>query len=262
MEARQFLSCVARLAQRHQRFGAAYIIDILRGARTERVLSGGHDALSVYGIGKHRRVDEWRNLARALLHQGLIEESQDGYSVLSLNAQSWPVLRGERAREHCPRGEARASVSDRRSRIDHGRFAVRALAGAAQTARGRERACRRMSFFMIPPCVRWQNTCRSISTNSPRCLAWARRSSLATAGSSSPRCASIARGRRVVRRATDVLPRAAGRFRAALSARPRGSWRRGCASRRFSPWRSRSVADRSRRRTIRDVAPCSSPAYP
>jgi ATP-dependent DNA helicase RecQ len=94
-EARQFLSCIARLAQRRQRFGAAYIIDILRGARTERVLSAGHDALSVYGIGKHRRVDEWRNLARALLHQGLISEAQDGYSVLSLNAHSWPVLRGE-----------------------------------------------------------------------------------------------------------------------------------------------------------------------
>jgi ATP-dependent DNA helicase RecQ len=95
-EARQFLSCIARLAQRRQRFGAAYIIDILRGARTERVVSAGHDALSVYGIGKHRRLDEWRNLARALLHQGLIDEAQDGYSVLSLNAHSWPVLRGER----------------------------------------------------------------------------------------------------------------------------------------------------------------------
>jgi ATP-dependent DNA helicase RecQ len=95
-EARQFLSCIARLAQRHQRFGAAYIIDILRGARTERVLSAGHDALSVYGIGKHRRIDEWRNLARALLHQGLMSQAQDGYSVLSLNEQSWPVLRGER----------------------------------------------------------------------------------------------------------------------------------------------------------------------
>jgi ATP-dependent DNA helicase RecQ len=96
-EARQFLSCIARLAQRRQRYGAAYIIDILRGARTERLLSGGHDALSVYGIGKHRRVDEWRNLARALLHQGLIDEAQDGYSVLSLNEHSWPVLRGERS---------------------------------------------------------------------------------------------------------------------------------------------------------------------
>jgi ATP-dependent DNA helicase RecQ len=109
-EARQFLSCIARLAQRRQRFGAAYIIDILRGARTERVLSAGHDALSVYGIGKHRRLDEWRNLARALLHQGLISEAQDGYSVLSLNAYSWPVLRGEH-----PVNIARAMKPGRRS---------------------------------------------------------------------------------------------------------------------------------------------------
>jgi ATP-dependent DNA helicase RecQ len=111
-EARQFLSCIARLAQRGQRYGAAYVIDILRGARTERVLSSGHDSLSVYGIGKARPVEEWRNLARALLHQGLIDEAQDGYSVLSLNERSRPVLRGELAvsiaRIQKPRGRATA----------------------------------------------------------------------------------------------------------------------------------------------------------
>jgi len=106
VEARQFLSCIARLAQRRQRFGAAYIIDILRGARTERVVSSGHDTLSVYGIGKHRRIEEWRDLARAMLHQGLIDEAQDGYSVLSLNAQSWPVLRGEQALNIARRAKA------------------------------------------------------------------------------------------------------------------------------------------------------------
>jgi ATP-dependent DNA helicase RecQ len=95
MEARQLMSCIARLAQRGQRFGAAHIIDILRGARCERVLSRGHDTLSVYGIGKQRSVEEWRGVARALLHQGLIEETQDGYPVLSLNAQSGQVLRQE-----------------------------------------------------------------------------------------------------------------------------------------------------------------------
>ena len=95
-EARQFLSCVARLAQRGERFGAAYLIDILRGARTERLLGRGHETLSVYGIGKARSVEEWRTLARSLLHQGLLEESHDGYSVLSLNESSWQVLRDER----------------------------------------------------------------------------------------------------------------------------------------------------------------------
>jgi len=95
-EARQFLSCVARLAQRGERFGAAYVIDILRGARSLRLLARGHDALSVYGIGKQRAVADWRGLARGLLHQSLVEETQDGFRVLSLNAESWRVLRGER----------------------------------------------------------------------------------------------------------------------------------------------------------------------
>jgi len=96
VDARQFLSCVARLGQRGERFGAAYIIEILRGARTQRLFDRGHDSLSVYGIGKHRSAEEWRSLARSLMHQRLIDQTQDGYSVLSLNESSWQVLRGER----------------------------------------------------------------------------------------------------------------------------------------------------------------------
>ncbi len=96
IEAQQFLSCIARLAQRRERFGAAYLIDILRGSQSQRLIDNGHAQLSVYGIGKQHSVDTWRSVARALLHQGLAQETQDGYSVLSLNAASWEVLRGER----------------------------------------------------------------------------------------------------------------------------------------------------------------------
>jgi ATP-dependent DNA helicase RecQ len=96
-EAKQFLSCVARLAQRRERYGVAYVIEILRGAETQRVITRDHASLSVYGIGKHLDVQEWRDLARALLHQGLLAQSQDGYAVVSLNEASWQVLKGERA---------------------------------------------------------------------------------------------------------------------------------------------------------------------
>ncbi len=96
VEARQFLSCIARLSQRGERYGAAYVIEILRGARTERLLARGHETLSVYGIGKALPAPEWRGLARSLLHQGFLAESHDGYSVLALNAASWQLLRGER----------------------------------------------------------------------------------------------------------------------------------------------------------------------
>ncbi|HEY0939444.1 MAG TPA: DNA helicase RecQ [Steroidobacter sp.] len=96
VEAQQFLSCIARLAQRRERFGAAYLIDILRGSQSQRLIDNGHAQLSVYGIGKQHSIETWRSVARALLHQGLVQETQDGYPVLFLNALSWEVLRGER----------------------------------------------------------------------------------------------------------------------------------------------------------------------
>jgi ATP-dependent DNA helicase RecQ len=96
LEAQQYLSCIARLAQRRERFGAAYLIEILRGGESQKLIDRGHQSLSVYGIGKRRSVDEWRHLARSLVHQGLLDETQDGYPVAILNAQSWEVLRGER----------------------------------------------------------------------------------------------------------------------------------------------------------------------
>jgi ATP-dependent DNA helicase RecQ len=95
-EARQFLSCIARLAQRRERYGVAYLIEILRGGETQRVITRDHGSLSVYGIGKDLGLNEWRDVARALLHQGLMTQSQDGYAVVSLNDASWQVLRGER----------------------------------------------------------------------------------------------------------------------------------------------------------------------
>jgi ATP-dependent DNA helicase RecQ len=95
-EAQQYLSCVARLAQRHERYGSSYLIEILRGGESQKLIDRGHRSLSVYGIGKTRSVDEWRHLARALIHQGLLQETQDGYPVHSLNSRSWEVLRGER----------------------------------------------------------------------------------------------------------------------------------------------------------------------
>ena len=94
-EAQQFLSCIARLAQRGQRYGAAYIVDVLRGAKTEKIERNGHEELSTYGIGAHRSADEWRQLARALLHQGYVQETHDGYPVLRLAETARALLKGE-----------------------------------------------------------------------------------------------------------------------------------------------------------------------
>jgi ATP-dependent DNA helicase RecQ len=73
-----------------------HIIDVLRGAKNQKITQYEHDKLSTYGIGKDRSVDDWRMLGRSLLHQGLLEQTHDGYSVLKLNAHSWEVMRRQR----------------------------------------------------------------------------------------------------------------------------------------------------------------------
>ena len=96
IEAQKFLSCVARC---RERFGMNHIIDVLRGSSKKRIVELGHDQLSTHGIGKDRSVDEWRSLCRSLIHQELLEETTDGYSILKLNDGSWQVLRKQRSVE-------------------------------------------------------------------------------------------------------------------------------------------------------------------
>jgi ATP-dependent DNA helicase RecQ len=93
IEAQKFLSCVARC---RERFGVSHIINVLRGSKNKKIEQNGHHLLSTYGIGKDQSVDAWRNLARSLLHQGLMAETTDGYPVLKLNQQSWEILRKKR----------------------------------------------------------------------------------------------------------------------------------------------------------------------
>ena len=114
--AQQLLSTVARLAKLNQRFGAGHVIDILRGAKTEKLLRMNHEAISTYGMGKDRSVEDWRHLVRVLKHQGLLAETEDGYPVLALNAGSWTVLKGERRVELAAPPQAEKLPRERKTR--------------------------------------------------------------------------------------------------------------------------------------------------
>jgi ATP-dependent DNA helicase RecQ len=95
-DVRKFLLCVYRT---QQRFGMRHIVDVLRGANTQRIRDLSHDQLSTYSIGKDLSADEWMRLGRALLQQGLLSETNDGYPVLKLNKRSGEILRKERGVE-------------------------------------------------------------------------------------------------------------------------------------------------------------------
>ena len=93
VEAQKALSCVYRVGER---FGVKHVVDVLRGADTERIRSLGHDRLSTYGIGADLGDAEWTSILRQLIHLGLLVQDVANYSVLKLTAAARPVLRGER----------------------------------------------------------------------------------------------------------------------------------------------------------------------
>jgi len=89
-DARKFLACIVRT---QERFGMRHIVDVLRGANTQKIRDNGHDRLSTFGIGKDLSADAWLYLGRALLQQGMVSQSTDGYPILRLNTLSWEILR-------------------------------------------------------------------------------------------------------------------------------------------------------------------------
>src|SRR5690606_37075484 len=86
------LSCVYRTGQR---FGAAHLIDVLRGGDTERIHQFGHDRLAVYGVGADIDARAWRGVFRQLVALGLLEVDAEGHGGLRLAEASRAVLRGE-----------------------------------------------------------------------------------------------------------------------------------------------------------------------
>ena len=93
--AQKILSAVYRLQrERHQRFGAGHVIDILLGRETAKIAQHDHASLTVFGIGTELREPEWRGVVRQLLAQGLLAVESD-YGTLALTDTSAAVLRSE-----------------------------------------------------------------------------------------------------------------------------------------------------------------------
>ena len=94
--ARKALSCAYRTGQR---FGAAHLIDVLRGADTAKVRQFGHQSVSTYGIGGDLDAKQWRGVFRQLVAAGLLDADIEGHGALRLTAEATPLLRGERRLE-------------------------------------------------------------------------------------------------------------------------------------------------------------------
>lgn len=90
--AQQALSCIYRT---EQRFGVNYLIDVLLGKSTERIMNFGHDKQSTFGIGTKIDDKQWRSVFRQLVAHGFVSIDFEGYGAFKLTEQCRPVLRGE-----------------------------------------------------------------------------------------------------------------------------------------------------------------------
>jgi len=90
--AQQALSCIYRTGQR---FGVNYLIDVLRGKPTERIIQFKHDQQSTFGIGKELEDNQWRSVFRQLVANGYVTVDFDAYGAFKLAEKCRPVLRGE-----------------------------------------------------------------------------------------------------------------------------------------------------------------------
>lgn len=140
--AQKLLSTIVRLKrERNQAFGAGQLIDILRGASTDRIRKMRHDQLATYGIGADLSDQDWRSIVRQLLARGILL-AQGDYGTLAPGEAAGGVLRGETPvplrRDTIGRTTAtrqrKASAADALAEGDRGLFeALRAW--RAETAR-------------------------------------------------------------------------------------------------------------------------------
>ncbi len=91
-EGRQILAVIE---QTGQRFGTAHVIDVLRGAETEKVIKSGHHRLPAFGSGTDGKKETWRSFIRQLVAAGFLRLDIAGYGGLGITAKGECLLRGE-----------------------------------------------------------------------------------------------------------------------------------------------------------------------
>ena len=168
--ARKALSCVYRTGQR---FGAAHMIDVLRGADTAKVRQFGHASVSTYGIGGDLDAKQWRGVFRQLVAGGLLETDIEAHGALRLTAAATPLLRGEQTlllRAEAPKRERK------RTRADNGKRATTPIIELPADATARFAALREWRSGIareqgVPPYVIFHDaTLRNIALELPRDL--------------------------------------------------------------------------------------------
>jgi ATP-dependent DNA helicase RecQ len=109
--ARMALSAAYRTGQR---FGVNHLIDVLRGANSDKISQFNHHHLPIHGIGNSLEVNQWRSVFRQLIARGYLNVDLERFGALRLEDKCRPLLRGEEQIEL--RRDAKIKVSKQRTK--------------------------------------------------------------------------------------------------------------------------------------------------
>ncbi len=112
-EGQKILSAVQRTGEI---YGAAHIIDVLRGSLTEKVAKARHDNLPVFGAGEDIKKEQWRSLIRQLVAAGFLRLDVQGYGGLGITDKGHALIRGEDGFQYRQDVMARAVRAPRKSK--------------------------------------------------------------------------------------------------------------------------------------------------
>ncbi|WP_286263528.1 DNA helicase RecQ [Thalassotalea atypica] len=90
--AQKVLSCVFRIKQQGD---IQYVIDVLRGEKSDKLTALGHDSVSTFGIGKEKTPGYWFTIVRQLIHLGYLQQDIANHSALCLTEASRAVLKAQ-----------------------------------------------------------------------------------------------------------------------------------------------------------------------
>ncbi len=91
IDAQKALSAVWRTGER---FGAAYLADVLRGEASDAIRRNGHDSIKTFGAGADRSKHEWASILRQLFAAGALATASDEHGGFALTQKGADILRG------------------------------------------------------------------------------------------------------------------------------------------------------------------------
>jgi ATP-dependent DNA helicase RecQ len=124
VEAQKILSCIKRMGER---FGSGIVVNVLRGSKSEKILSMGFDKLTTYGIMKDYSAETLKDIISFLVAEGYIQISNGEYPTLALASSAYEVLKSKKAvfiRRAIRKQQQRPAAREKFVAVDIGLFTI------------------------------------------------------------------------------------------------------------------------------------------